>query len=262
MMLTYPECAEKLKRARGRGKLANNTYLRKEQDGTFRIRLHDTDVVHVLPNGHYRLYTGGWRTLVTKNRINTYSPVHVAAYQGTWLVGSEADGWQHSWAFEEGMEVNSRGRPLDAARLKKRKAAAVCNRRAVNRRVREYVDGYCQWLLDLGHFPTAADCAGDCFYCRFVEENPHQANCGHLVAHMRERYYVGSILHRTLQERYEQHAGAAAGNIERALALGRTRRAKEELLRFFKRRKDRLVEAFKTEWPAGLKRKKRKRKRK
>ena len=41
-------------------------------DGTRRLRLHDTDVVTVAPNGGVTLDTGGFNTLLTRERINAF----------------------------------------------------------------------------------------------------------------------------------------------------------------------------------------------
>ena len=43
-------------------------------DGTRRLRLHDTDVVTVAPNGGITLDTGGFNTPLTRERINDFLP--------------------------------------------------------------------------------------------------------------------------------------------------------------------------------------------
>jgi hypothetical protein len=58
-------------------KLCNNTYLRRHVDDfrsadDIHVRLHATNVVTFHKNGDVSLYTGGWDTVTTKDRINNY----------------------------------------------------------------------------------------------------------------------------------------------------------------------------------------------
>lgn len=43
------------------------------------VRLHNTDVVTYHPDGTATLYTGGWMTVTTKDRINAWSPARVSS---------------------------------------------------------------------------------------------------------------------------------------------------------------------------------------
>ncbi len=98
-MLTYNECLN-LMTKKDRKKLQNNTYLQKFIDSegipAFSIVLHRTSVVNIYKNGDYELYTGGWYTSTTKNRINEYSPARIFQKKGEWYL---SDGV----LFEEGV---------------------------------------------------------------------------------------------------------------------------------------------------------------
>ncbi len=75
-MLTYEDCKRTLDSARSPadGKpLQRNTRLH-ERGENFAVRLHDTDVVTIRPNGTYIIATGGWDTVTTWDRIITYGP--------------------------------------------------------------------------------------------------------------------------------------------------------------------------------------------
>ena len=52
-------------------KIANNTYIRYE-DGQIIIKLHETDIVRILPCGDIVLNTDNWYTRTTKDRINAH----------------------------------------------------------------------------------------------------------------------------------------------------------------------------------------------
>lgn len=87
-MLTYEDACAKLGK-RATKKLANNTYLHREDAHTLAVRLHATDVVLIHDDGSYTLDSGGWRTVTTKDRINQYGPVRVYQQQleWYWMVG-------------------------------------------------------------------------------------------------------------------------------------------------------------------------------
>jgi hypothetical protein len=97
-MLTYSEARSLMESARhpANGKpLQNNTrlYERTRSDPrndsrvvtVYAVRLHDTDIIVIYPD-FWELNANGWTTITTQDRINSWSPAHVASnYRG--------DGW-------------------------------------------------------------------------------------------------------------------------------------------------------------------------
>ena len=75
-------------------KIGNNTIGVIHDNGDVGIILHSTQVVTIFSDGSYMLYSGGWRTLTTKDRMNTYSPFSVTQRKGEWFV-SYWDGETH-----------------------------------------------------------------------------------------------------------------------------------------------------------------------
>ena len=81
-MLTYERARELMESARDKyaGKpLQNNTRLYERGSSErpyYAVRLHQTDVVEIHPDGHYVLHTGGWNTMTTWNRIGGYAPTN------------------------------------------------------------------------------------------------------------------------------------------------------------------------------------------
>jgi hypothetical protein len=88
-------------------KIGNNTYGIIHDNGDVGIVLHSTEVVTIHADGTYTLRSGGWRTVTTKDRINTYCPYRVTQRKGEWSV-SYWNGHSHSDSieFEDGMCVS------------------------------------------------------------------------------------------------------------------------------------------------------------
>lgn len=116
-MLMYDEARDMMSKARnGRKKLANNTYLvrlaprdvpgRWDTDAPhYAVRLHQTDVVTMHPDGTYTLDSGGWKTTTTKDRINRYAPHSLYAEKQEWWY--RANGIRYR--FQDGMVVTLTG---------------------------------------------------------------------------------------------------------------------------------------------------------
>lgn len=94
-------CMVRGKRNASRRKIGNNTYAEILNDGTVAIKLHNTYVVKINPNGTYTLNSGGWQTVTTKDRINQYSPKKVYQRNFEWFV--DINGKQ--FPFMDGMVV-------------------------------------------------------------------------------------------------------------------------------------------------------------
>jgi hypothetical protein len=73
-------------------KIANNTWRYVRPDVTSgdleieAIRLHHTDIIKKDRKGRVTLFSGGYRTRTTKDRINRFSPYRVYSVKGVWYV--------------------------------------------------------------------------------------------------------------------------------------------------------------------------------
>lgn len=95
-------------------KIAHNTYLERALgDPNVTVRLHDTAVVTIYPNGTYRLNSGGYRSATTKDRINKYAPVQVFQHLGTWFTTDNSGPEPRRAYFFDGMLVDSGGKVLN-----------------------------------------------------------------------------------------------------------------------------------------------------
>jgi len=112
-LLTYNKCEELMAKARNpaNGKpIKNNTRLFRHDDGKaqaiyFTLRLHNTDIITIHPQG-WTLNTGGWRTVTTKHRLNNYGPVGVSQVNFEWIVGT-SDG---DVPFHDGIFIDRKHR--------------------------------------------------------------------------------------------------------------------------------------------------------
>ena len=85
-------------------KIANNTWLQRRDNGDIAVKLHATDVVifhH--PNGpdggRLSIFTGGWNTITTRDRINRVLPGQVSVFthkRVAYVAMSREQGWNPS----------------------------------------------------------------------------------------------------------------------------------------------------------------------
>jgi len=87
-------------------RLGNNTYLEAvelESDvNLIVVRFHNTDIVKFYANGVTELYTGGYRTVTTKERINQFINGRLYQKDGQWFI-YHCLGYERQ--FVEGMEA-------------------------------------------------------------------------------------------------------------------------------------------------------------
>lgn len=102
----------------GAKKIGNNTYIvangKLEGVPVYGIRLHNTDIITLLPNGDYLLNSEGWRTPLTKSRFETYLPISIWNHKGKWYFRNRGsyDPNQKAFLFTDGMVLNKNGCPL------------------------------------------------------------------------------------------------------------------------------------------------------
>lgn len=112
--MTTKEWQEYIQKGRNKTsrKIANNTTARIIPEGVA-IRLHDTDVA-VFLNGTDRviLNSGGWRTVTTKDRLNTYTNAGISQRAGVWYMSDGS-------LFYDGMTINGDGTPRSPRRTDK-----------------------------------------------------------------------------------------------------------------------------------------------
>ncbi len=91
-----------------RRKLGHNTYLERDDESAYHVRLHATRIVTFHRDGRVELNSGGWRTVTTKERMNRYLPSGWRLYQDAhvWYVAYASD-WDWTsmsrWYYGDGL---------------------------------------------------------------------------------------------------------------------------------------------------------------
>lgn len=244
MTLHYDDCKDLLASARNKeaGKpLADNTrlYMR---TGYFAVMFHKTEIVKVFPGDVYELNSGGWHTVTTKARINDYAPVNLFTKLGVWYLNSTV-------VFTDHMKVDKNGQPLGKFKTVEKTEE---KRKKLDKAIKKYVDGFIDHLKEKG---VSRDIAGDCLCCGTLA-GAYGDDMGHLTQHMKEEYYVTSLLMNAVTEKVcglGRTWGQAMDDEQRRKSVafrwgmiegGDLDEARAALRTFFTRRKSKLLEAF------------------
>lgn len=168
-------------------RIANNTFL-VPRDNDVAVKLHNTDVLTFCADGRIILNTGGWRTVTTKARINEYLPSGWRVYseRGKWILHSGSWGSGVKYDFAEGITIN-----LDGAVSNTASSGEVAKEERLRKDIVKYANGYVKALYagKIG-LPDG----GDCWYCHIKV----LGDSDHLLSHMKEQYYVPSLLFNAL----------------------------------------------------------------
>lgn len=87
--------------------VANNTRMYFREGGKYvDVVLHNTVIVRAYANGKTQVFTGGWRTPTTKERINRYTGLNIYQHKHVWYVPNRTGLFNNQpIEFEEGMCV-------------------------------------------------------------------------------------------------------------------------------------------------------------
>jgi hypothetical protein len=214
--------------------LANNTRLMKRGE-SYAVRLHQTDIVTINPDGTHTLNSGGWRTMTTKARINEFGPVTITQSKGAWFVnypGGEC-------LYEDGMTIGADGVPTNPVPVDRDKKPA----QKLTKLVKEYIDGFCE-IVRTKRLERPS--VGDCWHCSMTTENGQtMGDCfgdiSHILSHFEEKYYVPSLLFNAIKEQGYTHPGVIWGMLEN----GNDSLARRVLRNYFKKRRQKLIDAIK-----------------
>jgi hypothetical protein len=172
--------------------IENNTRIERRGDD-IAVRLHGTDVVTFHKDNSVTLDSGGWLTVTTKDRMNTYlgSRAHVYSKRGLWHVAGMGD-WTGGVRYFDGIRIAFDGtvlNPPDEALVKRKREAEIKMRKRIDR----FVDGYMKALTDGMPLPGG----GDCWDCLMLGDRDDH----HLQSHLTESYYVPTMLWNAMKMR-------------------------------------------------------------
>jgi hypothetical protein len=182
-MNSYNGLLEKLGN-RERRKLCNNTWL--EKYGTdICVRLHGTNVLTFRDDGTVVFNSGGYMTATTKDRLNSFGPVRWFQKNRAWFA-STGEVFKDGCTWKGGV-LSGCAEQSDIEKQKdlKKRIAAYCAALAVA-------------------LPLPVPGAGDCFYCQMKTADGKplgeaMRDTLHLSEHMRENYFVPSLVWSALE---------------------------------------------------------------
>lgn len=88
---------------------ASNTLEYYTADGARHIRLHDTDILTLLPNGAFSINTGGWNTVTTRARLREFLPEGWSVYTDKARLHLRNRHRAGAWLFRQRINVNQLG---------------------------------------------------------------------------------------------------------------------------------------------------------
>ena len=203
--MTYEQAQEIFATARNKeaGKpVGHNTRLHLLDNGNYAIRFWNTNIVVIRKDGNYVLNSGGWRTMTTKDRINSFAPCLISQTNYIWYVYPSVDdapnldyndpGYDEAWEawreqrratkyplFEDGIVIDGTGTPEGWTPEQGARTHAFEKLKAkVDRLANTYVKGYIADVMRQGLQPATM---GDCWGCLLVsqQEAEHRDYYGH-----------------------------------------------------------------------------------
>jgi hypothetical protein len=183
--------------------IALNTVKYIDKYGATCWRLHDT-VIAVEFKNRLTLYTGGYRTPTTKDRLNNYvlrgrASFSIYTKSRTWYIESTAVGGPR-WVFADGIVLYRNGRVTGAPN----EPAHDRKRIAMDKRINAFLKLVRQ-KLTTEEWPMPSN--GDCVWCSLSEVNTGLSvgdtfhDHDHLLSHVKEKYIHGSLLWRAVQSK-------------------------------------------------------------
>lgn len=232
--MNYSQAEELFSTARNKraGKpIANNTRLFKD-DEVFRIRLWETDIVKIYPDDIFELFSGGYRTYTTKERINKFiENGYVYQRNNTWYIGKDL--------FFEGVKLNVDGEILNPLTEEDVDQSIEKNKK-LDKMLTKYCAGF-RKMIEAGdlEYPSG----GDCWLCALVTEDGETwgdstNDVSHIFAHFEEQYYVPSLLYNAIKQ-----YGANSEFLYHVIKEQKDGKRAQQLLRaYFRRMRQQLLD--------------------
>lgn len=186
--------------------IANNTIEITLLNDTKIIRLHNTNIVTFATDGKIILNSGNWRTLTTKQRINSFiGDYNLAIVQRnySWKLTKYSTSSYciiKETSFFDGMIIDTNN-DCKIINLVNNPHKKMSNQSINN--LKKKIKAYCN-ILDKIDIPLPSN--GDCWHCLFREEKTqiplgdYQKDNSHLLMHLEDNYIHGSILINAMRE--------------------------------------------------------------
>jgi len=186
--------------------IENNTRVERRGDD-LAIKLHATDIAVIHPDDSITLDSGGWLTMTTKERMNRAlgtRPVKIGSDRGVWFI---YQGWQNKICrYFDGITISEHGDILNPRNEALEERLAIAEGK-MGKSIDRFMDGYFETMeADAMTLPGG----GDCWYCSMIVSNgvdkgkplgDANSSNDHLFEHIKERYYVPSLLWNAMRVR-------------------------------------------------------------
>lgn len=156
------------------------------------VKYHDTIIAWFYNNGDVQINSGGWRTATTKGWLGEFG-VRVWSEGGTWYVHHH----DARYVFKDNMVLHADGTVS---------GAGTESDKVLEKKLRAQITQYAKKFSEaIADNKIEAPSAGDCFFCymRVSESNVPLGEANqdteHLLSHMKEKYFVPSLLWRALE---------------------------------------------------------------
>lgn len=174
-------------------KVANNTYARLDPDGVI-VRLHGTDILTFRPNGEVVYNSGGWLTVTTKDRLNSFGAdgIRISQEAGRWSV-YRIGHWDGALTdFYDGMTIKD-GQLVTAA------AHSGDPDKKIKRDIDRYVKGYTnEEIARLMARAAEHGTSGDCWFCGLFADALGD-NTDHLLSHLEDDYRMVTLAYNAVK---------------------------------------------------------------
>lgn len=187
-------------------KVGNNTYQYLDKEGNSKIRLWETDIVTICPDTRIILTSGGFKTNLTKDRLNVFLSAlksHIYQTKRNWYY---VDPDKKESLFYDGMVIDLAGYPFEPKNSIDREIVAL------RKQLNDYMDGLDAWLdkyyaepdthgrKEFDFKKAEKNMQGDCWGCLMVDAVTGKPAFGndHLKDHLKEKYYMFSLIKNAL----------------------------------------------------------------
>jgi len=192
----YSDCLDFISSGRDKSarKTENNTSIRLENNRII-VKFHFTDIGIISGDDTIQLFTGGYLTFTTKDRLNKiidHLPFRIYQKKGVWYL------WNYKtkqYIYQDGLTISP---DLSVTGDKLYDEYSIALRKKIKRYAKQFIQALITGKVNK---PSG----GDCFYClmRDITSNKPLGESisenDHLLSHFRENYYVPSLLSRAIE---------------------------------------------------------------
>lgn len=168
--------------------LANNTRVIRLTNSSIGIKLHDTFVLTFYKDNFLEINTGGWQTNTTKDRINKYQDYfRIYTKNRIWYIRFN----NKDYMYESGLVFDIKNNCFKEIKSIEEVKGKL--------NLKKQIDKYCNNFIEsFINYKISKPSDSDCWYCNILREMARPEE--HLISHMKEKYYVPSLLNNALNE--------------------------------------------------------------